>query len=237
MVRKQNLGGSDCRPRWIGFAFARTEAASDQSPGGASLARYQTAATALDALPAPASRAAAASRHRLSPLRPMPSANWDALVRLDARDCVSAGQPDYPAAARPIDDARGRLAVPETQRSWRTPCGGNGRWSQCPGQRPARGGELAADWRTRWWWCPGLPAASTRSAQRALRTGHTIAAVAGGSTCLPSEHARCSGNSERAVVAEAPIGTAPNRDTSRRNRIIAGLSLGVVVVEAGGPAA
>lgn len=71
----------------------------------------------------------------------------------------------------------------------------------------------------------------------ALRAGTTIACVAGGLDLpYPPEHA---GLQQRiatrggAVVAEAPLGTAPlARHFPRRNRIIAGLSLGVVVVEA-----
>jgi DNA processing protein len=68
--------------------------------------------------------------------------------------------------------------------------------------------------------------------------GRTIAAVAGGldmpypegNAALQARIAAEGG----AVVAEAPLGTAPQaRHFPRRNRIIAGLALGVVVVEAG----
>ena len=70
----------------------------------------------------------------------------------------------------------------------------------------------------------------------ALRTGKTVAAVAGGldkpyppqNVELQARIAQCG-----AVVSEAPFGTAPQaRHFPRRNRIIAGLALGVVVVEA-----
>ena len=79
----------------------------------------------------------------------------------------------------------------------------------------------------------GIDAAAHRGA---LRAGATVACVAGGIDMpYPPEHAdlqaqiACGG----AVVAEAPLGTAPqSRHFPRRNRIIAGLSLGVVVVEA-----
>jgi DNA processing protein len=70
----------------------------------------------------------------------------------------------------------------------------------------------------------------------ALYAGRTVAAVAGGlDRPYPPEHADLQARiAERgAVVTEAPWGTAPqSRHFPRRNRIIAGLSLGVVVVEA-----
>ena len=72
--------------------------------------------------------------------------------------------------------------------------------------------------------------------QGAMTAGRTVAVVAGGLDIpYPAEHAdlqrRIAENG--AVVAEAPFGTTPQaRHFPRRNRIIAGLSLGVVVVEA-----
>ncbi len=70
----------------------------------------------------------------------------------------------------------------------------------------------------------------------ALHVGRTVAAVAGGlDQPYPPDHADLQARiAERgAVVTEAPFGTAPqSRHFPRRNRIIAGLSLGVVVVEA-----
>lgn len=70
----------------------------------------------------------------------------------------------------------------------------------------------------------------------ALRAGPTIAVIPGGlDRAYPPEHAELQSiiAEQGAVVAEAPLGTAPiARHFPRRNRIIAGLSLGVVVVEA-----
>lgn len=70
----------------------------------------------------------------------------------------------------------------------------------------------------------------------ALSAGETIACIAGGIDIVyPPEHA---GLQRRvadcgAVVAESPPGTAPRaQHFPRRNRLIAGLSLGVVVIEA-----
>jgi DNA processing protein len=70
----------------------------------------------------------------------------------------------------------------------------------------------------------------------ALRAGVTIAAVAGGlDQPYPPEHAGLQARIAQtgAVISEAPFGTAPQaRHFPRRNRIIAGLALGVVVIEA-----
>jgi DNA processing protein len=70
----------------------------------------------------------------------------------------------------------------------------------------------------------------------ALTIGQTVAVIAGGlDHPYPPENASLQARiAERGtVVAEAPLGTAPqSRHFPRRNRIIAGLSLGLVVVEA-----
>jgi len=74
--------------------------------------------------------------------------------------------------------------------------------------------------------------------EAALQTagGVTVAAVAGGlDRPYPAHHAELQARiAERgAVVTEAPLGTEPQaRHFPRRNRVIAGLSLGIVVIEA-----
>jgi DNA processing protein len=79
----------------------------------------------------------------------------------------------------------------------------------------------------------GIDAAAHKGA---MRTWRTIAAVGGGiDVPYPPEHAKLQAEiaANGAVVAEAPLGTAPlARHFPKRNRVIAGLSLGVVVVEA-----
>ncbi|MFN7634107.1 MAG: DNA-processing protein DprA, partial [Acetobacteraceae bacterium] len=70
----------------------------------------------------------------------------------------------------------------------------------------------------------------------ALRVGRTLAVVPGGlDQPYPRENAALQARiAERgAVVAEAPLGAAPlDRHFPRRNRVVAGLTLGVVVIEA-----
>jgi DNA processing protein len=70
----------------------------------------------------------------------------------------------------------------------------------------------------------------------ALQTGRTVAVVAGGlDVPYPPEHADLQRRIAEtgAVITEASLGTTPQaRHFPRRNRIIAGLALGVVVVEA-----
>ena len=70
----------------------------------------------------------------------------------------------------------------------------------------------------------------------AMHMGRTVAAVAGGiDVVYPPEHTKLQARiaEHGAIVAEAPLGTAPiAKHFPRRNRVIAGLSLGVIVIEA-----
>ena len=79
----------------------------------------------------------------------------------------------------------------------------------------------------------GIDAAAHRGAMTA---GRTVAAIAGGLDCpYPPEHHTLQDEIARtgAVVTEAPLGTVPQaRHFPRRNRLIAGLGLGCVVIEA-----
>ncbi|MFT8418730.1 MAG: DNA-processing protein DprA [Acetobacter sp.] len=80
----------------------------------------------------------------------------------------------------------------------------------------------------------GIDAAAHKGAL--YRQGLTIAAIAGGLDCpYPPQNAALQEQIAQmgAVVTEAPLGTAPQaRHFPRRNRLIAGLALGCVVVEA-----
>ncbi|WP_025827267.1 DNA-processing protein DprA [Acetobacter okinawensis] len=80
----------------------------------------------------------------------------------------------------------------------------------------------------------GIDAAAHKGAL--YRQGLTIAAIAGGLDCpYPPQNAALQDHIAQmgAVVTEAPLGTAPQgRHFPRRNRLIAGLALGCVVVEA-----
>jgi DNA processing protein len=79
----------------------------------------------------------------------------------------------------------------------------------------------------------GVDAAAHRGA---MATGRTIAVIAGGlDNPYPPEHEKLQAQiaESGAVIAEAPLGTAPlARHFPKRNRNIAGLVLGLVVIEA-----
>jgi DNA processing protein len=199
------------------------------------LARYGSAAAALDALPG----LARAGGRAAPPAIPSPDdaeRELHAVRRLGAR-MIFAGQPDYPPLLALLDDAPAAITVlgEAALLANRAVALVGGRNASANGQRVAE--NLAADLARSLVVVSGLARGIDAAAHMgALQTGRTVAAVAGGiDVPYPPEHADLQRRIAEAgaVVTEAPIGTAPQaRHFPRRNRIIAGLALGVVVVEA-----
>lgn len=198
--------------------------------------RHGSAVAALEALPR---IAAAAGR----PIAPCPVAaaerEMEALARLGGT-WLHLGEAGYPPLLALIEDAPPVLAVlGDASVLLRRQVGLVGaRAASAAGRRMAEelaagltmGGIAVTSGLAR-----GVDAAAHLGALNAH--GRTVAVVAGGldqpyppeNTALQARIAAEGG----AVVAEAPLGTAPlARHFPRRNRIVAGLVLGVVVVEA-----
>ncbi len=147
------------------------------------------------------------------------------------------GEPDYPALLAMLDDAPPCLIVQGdvSALSARAVAAVGGRNASANGQRMAE--VLAADLARQVVVVSGLARGIDTAAHRgALTTGRTVAAIAGGlDVPYPEENADLQVliGTSGAVVTEMPLGTVPQaRHFPRRNRIIAGLSLGVVVIEA-----
>lgn len=201
------------------------------------LRRYGCASRALDALPGLA-RAGGRAAPPASPSRAEAERECEALRRLGGRLLVLDG-PDYPPLLALLEDAPPILAVLGDPAALSVPAVAfvGARNASANGQRMAErlAEEVAA---AGYAVVSGLARGIDGAAHLgALRAGITIAAIAGGlDKPYPPEHASLQAQIAAeggAVVAEAPLGTAPQaRHFPRRNRIIAGLSLGVVVVEA-----
>ena len=200
------------------------------------ITRYGSAAAALAALPGLA-RAGGRSEGLRVPSRNQAQSELEELEKRGGRMLIP-GQPEYPPLLALLADAPPALAVlgEPAALSGRAVAIVGGRNASANGQQIAE--ELAGDLAGRDFvvvsgMARGIDAAAHRGA---LETGRTVAAVAGGlDVPYPPQHrglqAAIAGSG--AVVSEAPLGTAPQaRHFPRRNRIIAGLSLGVVVIEA-----
>ena len=199
------------------------------------LRRFGSAGAALDVLPRLA-RLGERSTPVTAPTRAEAAAELAALGRAGAR-LVCWGEPGYPSALAAIEDAPPILTVlgqPELlQRPMIAVVGA--RNASANGRRFAR--DLAAELGQ-----GGLVVVSglARGIDSAahlggLETG-SIGVVAGGvDVVYPAENRGLYDALARqgAVVAELPLGTEPQaRHFPRRNRIISGMALGVVVVEA-----
>lgn len=199
------------------------------------LATYGDARSALDALPDIAARGGAR--------RPRLFARADAEKELDALDqlggfLVTLGEPDFPALLAEADGAPPLLSVIGSREALTRNAVAivGGRNASAAGRTFAgrlatelgASGHLIVSGLAR-----GIDAAAHRGS---LRTG-TVAAIAGGlNRIYPPEHIELLDEmiaAGGAVVTEMPMGwTARAQDFPRRNRIIAGMAHGTIVVEA-----
>jgi DNA processing protein len=197
--------------------------------------RYHTAAAALDVLPRLARTAGKTVVPRVLSIA-------DAEQELERTRALGGrmiflGDPEYPPLLAMIDDAPPCLILSGEAGLAQLRCVAavGGRNASANGQHMAE--NLAAELAASVVVISGLARGIDTAAHHgAMRTGRTIAVIAGGiDQPYPAEngplHQRIADG--HLLVTESPVGTVPQaRHFPRRNRIIAGLSLGVVVVEA-----
>ncbi len=198
------------------------------------LARFGSPAAVLDALPALARRGG-----RRRPIkvctRAIAERELSALTALGGR-LIARGEPSYPEPLAAIDDPPPVIALRGRADLLATDCIAvvGARNASANGLHFAE--RLAADLGT-----AGLTVVSgmargidARAHSGALSTG-TVAVMGGGiDVVYPKENRSLFEQllGEGAVISEAPFGTVPvGRHFPRRNRIIAGLCRGVVIVE------
>lgn len=190
---------------------------------------------ALEALPDLARRGGAERAIKIC-LAEEAEREMKAIVRHGIR-LIALGEPDYPRRLQMIDDAPPLLAVrgnmdvlPEPMVAVvgsRNASAAGMKFAEKLAREIGEAGFIVVSGLAR-----GIDAAAHRAS---LATG-TVAVLAGGHDRLyPAEHADLLDAvlQTGAAVSEMPIGWEPRgRDFPRRNRLISGLSVGVVVIEA-----
>ncbi|MCR9235112.1 MAG: DNA-processing protein DprA [Alphaproteobacteria bacterium] len=196
---------------------------------------FGTAEQAIDALPDLAKRGGAAKRIRIADLKNI-EAELERAATLGIR-LIAMGEPDYPSWLRAIDDAppvilaKGRLSVlekPMIAIVGARNCSIIGRKIAVKLARElGQAGYCIASGLAR-----GIDGVAHEAA---LETG-TVAVLAGGlDRIYPPEHESLSEQitATGCLLSEKPLGwTARAQDFPRRNRIVSGLSLGTIIVEA-----
>jgi DNA processing protein len=196
------------------------------------MARYGRADAALEALPQ-----LAGGRPLIAPDPAQIRAELDALEAIGAQ-LLCLGEPDYPEALTHLEPPPPMLAVRGALRLFTRPAVAivGARDASAAGQRMAQ--LLAADLAAEGYVIvSGLARGVDAAAHRAALAGGTVAVLAGGlDRPYPPQNLdllQAIVDQGGAVVAEAPLGQEPRaRDFPRRNHIISGLALGVVVIEA-----
>ena len=197
--------------------------------------KFGGARAALEALPGLMKRATGARAVRLAP-RADCEREMEATLRFGAQ-LIALGEPEYPPALREIDApppllcVKGRLSV--LTRPMVAIVGARNASAAGLAFTERLTHELAGD---EFVIASGLARGVDQRAHRAaLRTG-TVAVLAGGlDRIYPPEHVGLSEEicDHGAIMSEMPLGWEPRgRDFPRRNRIVSGLAMGIVVVEA-----
>jgi DNA processing protein len=193
------------------------------------------ARAALDALPELARRGGAAK-----PIRVFPRADAEREIEGSRRlgiALIALGEPDYPARLRMIDDAppligvRGKTSVLAANMiavvGSRNASGAGAKFAERIAHDLGDAGFAIVS---------GLARGIDAAAHRASLASGTVAVLAGGQDHIyPAEHVPLVEQilPNGAAVTEMPLGWEPRgRDFPRRNRLISGLSVGVVIVEA-----
>jgi len=196
---------------------------------------YGGARAALKALPALARRGGAAGSARIF-------SREDAEAEIKAAralgvDFVALGEPDYPQRLQMIDDAPPVLAVRGTLAALERPLVAivGSRNASAAGVKIAE--RLARDLGAAGFaTVSGLARGIDAAVHRASAATGTVAVLAGGHEHIyPAEHADLLESilGAGAVISEMPMAWEPRaRDFPRRNRLISGLAVGVVIVEA-----
>lgn len=195
---------------------------------------YGGARGALEALPGLARRGGA-SRTRIGTLE-------DAEAELKASrargiELIALGEPDYPPRLQTIDDAPPLIAVRGDIAALSRPLIAivGSRNASAVGLKFAA--TLARDLgEVGYGIVSGLARGIDAAAHRASKDTGTVAVLAGGHAHIyPAEHGPLLEEllAHGAAISEMPLGHEPRaRDFPRRNRLISGLAVGVVIVEA-----
>ncbi len=198
------------------------------------LQRFGSAASALAALPELARRG---GRRDFSAFpRGEAERELAALTRLGAR-MVAWGEAEYPPLLAELDDAPPLITVlghPDLLNRRLIAMVG-ARNASAAGQRFAR--DMARELGEEGFVVvSGLARGIDAAAHQGARATGTVAVVAGGADIVYPEENRALQEAiagEGVIVAESPLGLVPQaRHFPRRNRLISGMSLGVLVVEA-----
>jgi DNA processing protein len=150
---------------------------------------------------------------------------------------IGLGEPDYPERLRMTDDPPPLLAVRGHVAAFRAPPvaivgsrNASAAGAKFAGQIARELGEAGLVT------VSGLARGIDGAAHRASLGTGTVAVLAGGQDCIyPPEHVPLLEQilERGAAISEMPFGWEPRaRDFPRRNRLIAGMSIGVVVIEA-----
>lgn len=197
--------------------------------------RYGGAAQALDALPELSRRGGLRRSIRICPVEEA-ERDLDRAAAIGAR-FVAVGEPDYPALLRHIDQAPPLVCVKGRSELARLPAIAvvGARNASALGCRFTR--DMASEFgRAGLLVVSGLARGVDAAAHEATLATGTAAILAGGiDVVYPPENQRLYDEiAERGVlISEMTPGTVPRADNfPRRNRLIAGMSLGVLVVEA-----